>query len=271
MKLFLSSLISLLLTAGLAFGQPGFVANLVSSDAAWPTGAAINSGNPGENFALSTVGKGLIDYEAERDVKNQRTLSQSFSVGGAGLNVTDLYIGYVGGTNITDTVQIRIFEVEDVHGLANSDGNSASDDLIFGFPVTGPGTLNTNEIYNQAVDLTSDGITDETTFKTIHLSVDGITLPAQTGPAGYLLSLYNPDTDGVLPFKWAIERDDTALNGANAGPYLGGRAFGDNDGSHEENHDWAFAIQGTPIPEPAATGLILIAIVGGFALLRRRF
>ncbi len=271
MKTVISVLASLTLFATSALAQAGFTASVVSANAAWPTGAAINSGNPLDNYAISAPlgGTAVITYAGERDVKNQRTLSQSFSVGGAGLNVTDLYFGYSGGTGTTDSVQIRIFEVDDVHGLANTAGNSASDDVIFGFPVTGAGTLNTVEVYNQAVDLTAL-TTTTANFNTMHISVSGITLPARTGPAGYLISLYNPDTDGVLPFKWAIERADTQTNGANAGPYLGGRSFGDNDGSHEENMDWAFAIDGTPIPEPATTGLILLGAVAGLVLLRRR-
>lgn len=271
MKRLLASLTALTLFAMSVSAQTGFTASVVTNDAVWPTGSAINSGNPGDLFAISppTGGTAVIGYENERDVKNQRTISQSFSVGGAGLNVTDLYFGYSGGSGITDTVQIRIFKVDDVHGLANTANNAASDDVIFSFPVTGPGTLNTVEIYNQAVPLTAQN-TLVSDFDVMHLSVSGITLPARTGPAGYLIALYNPDTDGVLPFKWAIERSDTQTNAANAGPYLGGRAFGDHDGSHEENHDWAFAIDGTAIPEPATTVLIMLGAVAGFVALRRR-
>ncbi|MGC9453047.1 MAG: PEP-CTERM sorting domain-containing protein [Oceanipulchritudo sp.] len=238
----------------------------LSNDAVWPATAAINSGTPGDPFALSGGGTSIIDYESERDVKDNRTLFQTFSVGGAGLEVTDLYIGYVGGTGINDTFELRIFEVDDVHGR----GSDADDDQILGFPTGSEGGLNTIEIYNELVYVTTLVTLATDPIKVLHLSVNGLTLPARTGPAGYGLSLFNPDTDGVFPFKWAIERSDALSNAANMGPYLGGRGYSDNAGSAEENHDWAFAIDGTPIPEPATTALIVLTAVLGWVGLRRR-
>jgi len=237
----------------------------ISNDAAWPTAAVIDTGAPGTSFTLSDTSSSIIDYDGERDVKDQRTLLQTFSVSGAGYLVTDLYFGYSGGSGTSDDVQIRIFEVDDVHG----DGSTADDDQINGFPTGTDGDLNTNEIFNQSITFTSL-VTTVGDFNVMHVSIPGgFLLPGIPGSGGYGISLFNPDNDGVFPFRWAIERSDTGT-GVNLGPYLGGRSYSDNGGSAQETYDWALAMEGEAIPEPSTYALLAGVATLGLAIWRRR-
>lgn len=255
--------LTLLLAAGVCTSASAELTQ-VSNDALWPTEAVISSGMPGATFTLSDGTTAVIDYESERDVKDQRALTQTFTIGGAGYVISDLYFGYVGGTAIPDDVQIRIFEVDDVHG----DGSDADDDQINGFP-TGGG-LNTVEIFNETITLTSLITAGDDPIKLMHVNItDGLTLPGRTGPAGYAISLYNPDTDGVLPFKWAIERSDPGT-GPFLGPYLGGRPYSDNAGSAQETQDWAFAMDGVAVPEPSTFALLAGLATLALVMVRRR-
>jgi len=259
MKTILITLVSLSLAATSASAIPGMT--LVTNDAPWPSGAVINSGTPGDSYALSGGGTAVITYAAERDVKQQRELTQTFTVNGPGLAVSDMYFGYVAPGDVASAaIQVRIFQVDDVHGR----GSDGDDDQIIDLPGIG-GELNMVELFTLPVTVSSASL-DASDLKVIHFDVTDVTLLGGT----YAISLYNPSTANEHPFKWAIERGDGLSNAANLGPYLGGRGYSDNAGSAEENHDWAFAIDGAVVPEPSTYALVMLGAIGAFVFLRRR-
>lgn len=257
-------LLGLGLALALTSSASAFTVSQVNNDAAWATGAVINSGNPGDMYTLVDGSMAVIDYEGERDAKNQRPLMQSFKLPPlvTSLEVTDLYLGYSGGSGTADVLEIIIWEMTDIYDGGDTDDDKTSNPL----PV-GVGTL-----FDMGTVTTTAQTTLGTDFDVMHYSIDGLTLTAKPGVMGYGLMVYNPDTDNILPFKWAAERSDSDVGGENLGPYLFGRPYSDNEGSFQENHDLAFAIDGraTVVPEPSVLGLLGAGVGALFLILRRR-
>ncbi len=233
-----SVVLLLLFTAAVAEGA--MTASIVSQDAAWPTGAVIDTGAP--NFPVDPLGP-QPDYEGERDVKNQRPHLQTFLLSQE-LVVTDIYIRYNNpNTTVSDGFELRVYETPDVFNSGTAGDNDITD--LTKLTLLGSAALVHDHTDQPA---TSDA--------NMHFSVSGLTLPPLAGPAGYGVMLYNPDTDGILPFKWAGEREVDV--------FADGRAYSDSGTSWTSGHDWSLAI----VPEPASALLLLAA--GGMMIRRRR-
>ncbi len=256
----MNKITSINLTFLLLAGTLGATTSVVSSSATWPVGAAVDTGAPGTAMVTPGGDPYVLDYEGERDAKNQRPLLQSFKLpANAGtLQISDIYLYYRNIGASTDDLQILIFEIDDVFGAGTPGG---SDDVTQNPPANaGNGGV---PIYQATVTITPEPTGEN---HVLHLSVSGAPLlHARSGDAGYGFMVTNPDNDNVYPLKWKGERapvGTTAPGSANgSNPYLPGRAYSDNDGSFEETYDFSLAIVGTTTPAPA-----LLSIEGTGAL-----
>ena len=238
-----------LLWCGSAIGQ----VSVVSNDAAWPADAVVDTGAPGTAMVTQVGVPHTLDYDGERDVKNQRPLLQTFNLPAdvSELVVEDIYIYYWGGNTSSggavDSFDILIFEIDDVFAAG---GVSGDDDITSNPPVNaGNGGL---PIFSGSVTVgpASIDLADTKTRHVLHLSIiGGPTLTKRPGNAGYGFMLYNPDTDGTYPFKWAAERIPYEFPVTiDLGPYLLGRPYSDSSGSFQESHDLSLAVDGTATP-----------------------
>lgn len=228
------SLTAVALGVWVGSAQGAMTASINNQNAAWPVGAVIDTGAP-------QVSPGEPDYDGERDVKDQRLLLQTFQVSQQ-LDVSDIFVYYkVPNQVVSDSFEVRIYQTADVFNSGTDADNDQTDlsklTLVDSATVT----------WDHTAAVSDPGV--------LHIGVSGLTLPALAGPAGYGIILYNPDTDGILPFKWAGERTiDT---------YAGGRSYSDSTTSWTSDDDWSLAI----IPEPASAVLLL---AGAGLLFRRR-
>ena len=241
-----------------------------NNNAVWDASAAINTGTPGDTYKLFDGSSAVIDYEAERDVKDQRPLMQTFQLkSAASLSVTDIFFQYNGANGLVDTIDLIVYKLDDVFAF----GTPADDDIATNPPVGG------TEIWKQSVTLNGVKDSDLSNNYTMQISgLSGLTLQSTTGVEGYGLMMFNPDKDGGFPFKWAIERTEgkiPSVGDGSLGPYPFGRPYSDNEGSAQEEHEFSLALAGnaaaTTVSDTGATLAMLGLGIAGVFVVRRRF
>ncbi len=238
------------------------------NNATWDSSAVVNTGTPGDTYQLFSGATAVIDYEGERDVKNQRPLMQTFQLpkNVLSLTVSEIFFQYNGAGGAFDTIDLIFFALDDVFAR----GTPADDDIATIPPAGG------TEIWRQSIDINGQvgNVANNFTMRIFDLA--GPTLTQTTGNAGYGFMLFNPDTDGLFPFKWAAERDEPKIPSVadgSLGPYPFGRPYSDNPGSFQEEHDLSLALGGrvTRVPDTGASLALLGLSISALALLRRRF
>ncbi|MFW5732470.1 MAG: PEP-CTERM sorting domain-containing protein [Planctomycetota bacterium] len=180
-----------------------------------------------------------VDYwttTTERDVKSNRQLTQTFSIGETFI-LDKFYVG-VNKLDAGETFDLRIFEVSDPESTSLSVTGS---DLV---NITGLSTPDTVSSGTGAASTDVIGVEFDLT------GTDEITL--QSGMF-YGIQLNRTDSDECFAWAW---------NGSDG--FSGGAAYQDGSKVVNPDNDLAFALVA---PEPATMGLLAI---GGLAMLRRR-
>jgi hypothetical protein len=187
---------------------------------------------------------------AERDLKVDRNLSQTFQLGSA-VDVNEIDVLYARGFSGA-TGRVRIFEVADT--LAGNITGDYNDAVTNGF------------LLDETFDMPTAPADDRS--RTLKLALSSpLNLPAVASPGGYALNLTSADgVSGVFTWKFG----DTGSTGY----YADGRVYYDDfvsSGSTETRRDGVFALNGDVtgpiVPEP--TSILLLVICLGLSVCRR--
>jgi PEP-CTERM motif len=208
---------------------------------------------------------GATPTASERTVREDgadasRLVTQTFQLDSE-LTVDEIDILFVRG-NSGNTGRVQIFDV----------GDTLADDFQADYDAAVSGSFRANLVFTMPDGL-DPASNDEQVLRLDLTGSDQFTLPAQTGPAGYALSLSygNPDSDGATNrevFTWRFGDPGTGTNDDSW--YLDGRLlYDDFDGasSTERRRDGLFAFNGDVVPEPASLSLLVIGL--GVILMRR--
>lgn len=235
------------------------VVTSVDSMAAFGNAAAFKTFDP-NNAATAPTTERTLREDATLPT-GTRLLNQSFQLGSS-LTIGEIDLLFVRGVSGNQGT-LRIFQVADTR--ADDWATDAQNAPLLNLTFTMPAGLDPADNTQQTLRLQLTG-------------ADQVTLPARTGPAGYVLSLGSTvDADTATNrevFTWRMgEGPDGANNTARLDNsfYVPGRlAYDDYNGANnsERRRDGAFALLAPSVPEPASLGLLTLTLTT--ALLRRR-
>jgi hypothetical protein len=250
----ISAVIAFTLTTGAGTARAAVVSS-VDTLAAFPSSAEFQTFNPNNAATTPTVERTVREDAAL--ATGTRILNQSFQLG-SDLTIGEIDILFVRGVSGNQGL-LRIFEVADTR--ADDFTADAANPSLLNITFTMPDGL----------------IPTDNTQQTLRLQLTGadqITLPARTGPAGYIFSLSSTvDADTAANREVFTWRMGEGLDGANNTErlnnsfYVPGRiAYDDYNGAvnSERRRDGVFAL--VAVPEPSMLALVGL---GGLALVRR--
>ena len=236
------------------------VVSSVDTMAAFGNSATFKSFDP-NNAATAPTTERTLREDATLST-GTRLLNQSFQLG-SDLTLGEIDFLFVRGVSGNQGV-LKIFQVADTR--ADDFTADAANPALLNITFTMPAGLDAADNTQQTLRLILSG-------------ADQVTLPARTGPAGYVLSLASTvDADTATNrevFTWRMgEGPDGTSNTQRLDNsfYVPGRiAYDDYNGAttSERRRDGAFALAAAaPVPEPTCLGLLTLTLSG--ALLRRR-
>jgi hypothetical protein len=237
------------------------VVGSVDTMAAFGSSATFQSFDPNNSATAPTTERTL--REDATLATGTRLLNQSFQLG-SDLTLGEIDLLFVRGVSGNQGV-LKIFQAADTR--ADDFATDAQNTPLLNITFTMPDGLDPADNTQRTLRLQLTG-------------ADQVTLPARTGPAGYVLSLGSTvDADTATNrevFTWRMgEGPDGTSNTQRLDNsfYVPGRiAYDDYNGAvnSERRRDGAFALVAASIPEPASLGLLSLTLTGAGALLRRR-